>query len=174
MGVKGKFKFAGKIIDGFNSETMEELEFLCLEIRRRENALLIQADDLMKSCAVHCGGICCRNIYTDAVINLWDCVFILASRPEMSSTIFQCLAHEDPLFTSDCVFLKNGSGPCIFPSDIRPFTCIATFCDDDAPVKQEIRSLRKGFRKLARFVTAARVKSTFSYVTSVFSRDRGI
>jgi hypothetical protein len=40
-----------------------------------------------------------------------------------------CLEYENRLLASDCIFLSNGKGPCIFPPAVRPEVCITTFCN---------------------------------------------
>ncbi len=92
----------------------------------------------MTRCIQRCGGICRRNLQLDLVIGHWDFVFMLASNPALKEKIEECLEKEAPFFTSDCIFLENGVGPCVFPPDARPEVCLVTFCDDTSPVKREI------------------------------------
>jgi hypothetical protein len=57
-----------------------------------------------------------------------------------------CLKKEPALYISDCIFLKNGTGPCIFPHSVMPEMCITTFCFDETPAKKEIKLLNWGLR----------------------------
>jgi len=69
----------------------------------------------------------------------------------MGEKIFRC-AESESLFSANCVFLKNGTGPCMFPSGTKPHKCIATFCGRTGAVRQELRALRSSFNKLSRFM----------------------
>jgi len=69
----------------------------------------------------------------------------------MGETIFRC-AENESLFSANCVFLENGTGPCIFPPAAKPHKCIATFCGNTGPVRKELRALRSSFNKLFRFM----------------------
>jgi hypothetical protein len=66
------------------------------------------------------------------------------------------LAEDEPLFTADCMFLKGGIGPCLFPDGVRPEKCVLSFCGDDAPIAANIRSVHRGFVRLHRFLLLCR------------------
>jgi hypothetical protein len=88
----------------------------------------------------------------DAVFGIPDFVYILASTPALGAKIEECIRHEDPLFTSNCLFLERGVGPCIFPPDLRPEVCITSFCRGDDAIKAEIRRVKIDFWKLGVFL----------------------
>jgi hypothetical protein len=49
-----------------------------------------------------------------------------------------CLARES-FFPSDCIFLENGTGPCLFPDSLRPERCIISFCGVEPSVRKRDR-----------------------------------
>jgi hypothetical protein len=158
MSLNYQFKQAQKIIFGLNPEDTKCLQKICREIQAAEIALQEKSKDLMTRCIKKCGGICCKNVQSDLIISHWDFVFILTLKPSLENDMLICLKNEQPFFSSDCIFLEDGSGPCIFPYDIRPEVCIVTFCDDTSPVKKEIVSVKRKFFKLTWFVLLRRIQ----------------
>jgi hypothetical protein len=158
MSLAYQFKQAQKILRDLNSEDVSALEQICREIQVAEIDLQEKSKSLMTRCIHQCGGICCRNVQSDLIISHWDFVFILALKPFLKRNILRCLEKEKPFFSADCIFLENGSGPCIFPADARPEVCIVTFCDDTSPVKKEIASVKRKFFKLIWFILIRKVK----------------
>jgi hypothetical protein len=111
----------------------------------------------LKGCLRDCQGLCCRNLQLDAVFGIPDFVYVLTLEPALAATIEEGIRHEDPLFTSNCLFLERGVGPCLFPSDVRPEVCITSFCRGDEALKPEIRKVKMGFWKLGVFLRFRRV-----------------
>jgi len=155
MGLKYKFKKAQEIIEKTGNQDLIALRRICEEIQKVQNNLLEEAKDLLKYCENRCQGLCCRNIYPDDIITLADFVYILAMESSVESSvrdeISECLKKET-LFSSSCIFLKRGEGPCIFPSNLRPEKCITSFCGGDTTIKKEINMVGSKFSKLIRFI----------------------
>lgn len=152
MSLTSQFKQAQKIIQELSPEEAESLRKICYDIQAEEIKLQEKSKDLMTRCIQNCGGICCRNVQSDLVISHLDFVFLLSLKPALEENILKCLEKEQPFFSSDCIFLKDGTGPCIFPDDARPEVCIVTFCDDISPVNTEIARVKRKFFKLTWFV----------------------
>jgi len=150
MSLSYDFKKAIKTLHSLPPDELKSLESICGEIREAQDNLTISASELLKKCANSCKGLCCRNIYPDTIINYWDFLFILTLDTSYTELIRKCLKNET-LFSSDCIFLENGKGPCIFPAGIKPKICIMTFCGDILSIKKELRLVGSKFNKLARF-----------------------
>lgn len=161
--MKGEFKRAVKIVDRMDTDELEQLRKICHEIERAQNHLLVKAEAIMKRCETGCRGLCCKNIDLEAIIAYPDFVYILALRKSMRDIASECLKKET-LFRSDCVFLKNGKGPCVFPSGIRPKICVMTFCGDSASVKKEIARVGSLFNKLSVFILLRKPKALIRFL----------
>ena len=155
--MKGEFRRAVKLIDRMDAGDLEQLRGICRAIHRAQDDLLAKAGAIMKRCETGCQGLCCKNIELEDIIEYPDFVYILALRESMRDIASECLKKET-LFRSDCVFLKNGKGPCVFPSGIRPKICVMTFCGDTASVKKEIAHIGSGFNRLYRFILLRKPK----------------
>lgn len=151
MSLAYKFRKAAQIIDALDPRERTALEAICGDIQRAQVRLLQQAQGVLRMCIEQCQGLCCRNVYPDDLITLADCVYVLVADPLRKQHLIQCLQHES-MFSADCLFLENGVGPCLFPSDSRPEKCLITFCGDDRPVKPAIRVVRSHFSRLTRFI----------------------
>jgi hypothetical protein len=151
MSLRYKFKKADQIITGLNPAERMRLHNICQDIRRAENRLIEAAETILNNCAMRCQGLCCRNIQIDDIMTLLDCIHILETEPTLRRAIDQAVVQEG-LYSNDCIFLKEGVGPCLFPSDARPEKCILSFCRGDEIVAAELRQVRKGFNRLAGFV----------------------
>ena len=151
MGLRYKFKKAQGIIEKSCNRDLTAIKGICEEIQKVQNNLLEEAKDLLKYCENRCRGLCCRNIYPDDIITLADFVYILTMENSLREEISECLKKET-LFSSNCIFLKRGEGPCILPSDLRPEKCITSFCGGDTTIKKEINMVGSKFSKLIRFI----------------------
>jgi len=155
MGLKYKFKKAQELIDKSGNKDLAALKEICEEIQRAQNKLLEEGKDVLKYCEDRCRGLCCRNIYPDEIITFEDFVYILTMESSVGNSlreeISECLKKET-LFSSSCIFLKRGEGPCIFPPDLRPEKCIISFCGGDTAIKNEINMVGSKFSKLIRFI----------------------
>ena len=159
MGLKYKFIKAQGIIERSGDKDLIAIKDVCEEIQRAQNKLLEEAKDILTYCNDRCRGLCCRNIYPDEIITLADFVYILVMESSVESLvessvrneISECLKKET-LFSSSCIFLKRGEGPCIFPSDLRPEMCIISFCGGDTTIRKEINMVGSKFNKLIRFI----------------------
>ncbi len=158
MSLNYQFRQAQKIIRGLNPEELKSLQKICGEIQTAEIALQEKSKDLMTRCIKKCGGICCKNVQSDLIISHWDFVFILTLMPSLENDMSTCLKKEQPFFSSDCIFLNDGAGPCIFPDDARPEVCIVTFCDNTSPVRKEIIGVKRKFFKLTCFVLMRKIQ----------------
>lgn len=157
MGLRYKFRRARRIIAALLPEDRRRLERIAAGIQAAEEALLRRAAVPMAQCLGACQGLCCRNVDLDAIIATDDFIYLLARAPHLADPIASCLAADPPLFTADCPFLEGGAGPCIFPAALRPEVCLTTFCGDTADIRQEIRRLKRAYRKLAWFVRLRRL-----------------
>lgn len=158
MSLNHQFKQAKKIIRGLNSDNLKSLQKICCEIQAAEIRLQKKSRNLMTRCIQKCRGICCKNVQSDLIISHWDFVFILTMKPSLENQMLTCLEKEQPFFSSDCIFLNNGEGPCIFPDDARPEVCIVTFCDDTSKIKKEISQVKRKFFKLTWFVLLRKIQ----------------
>ena len=161
MSLRRQFEHAEKILSTLGGEENEELLKICREIRSAEIELHKKSSNLMRRCIERCTGICCRNLQLDLIISHWDFLYILIVRPDLKREMVECLEKEKPFFSADCIFLKDGVGPCIFPSDARPEVCLVTFCDDTGPVKKEIGKVKRKFFKLSWYADLQRIKKIF-------------
>ena len=164
MSLRHLFRQAEKIIAASSPEDLKGFERICLEIQDAELELQEKARPIMTRCIHRCEGICCRNVQIDLIIGLWDFLFILVLKPHLKKQIEECLEKEEPFFSSDCVFLKDGTGPCIFPPDARPEVCLVTFCDDTSQVKKEISRIKRKFFRLMWFVLMRRPRAVAKWL----------
>lgn len=152
MSLASKFRRAERLLERMDPADRKGLHRICCDVRDAQATLLAAADKQMTRCIQHCKGICCRNIELDPIISHWDLVLILTLAPQVRRRICQCLQNEDPLYTSDCVFLADGKGPCVFPASMRPEVCVTTFCENDRALRREIRQVKWLFAKVSWFV----------------------
>lgn len=151
MSLRYTFKRAETIVEALSAVDRASLDQIGKSIQSAEESLSAAAGDLLTLCSTKCRGLCCRNVYPDGLITLTDAVLILSRAGSMGETIFRC-AENESLFSANCVFLENGTGPCMFPPGTKPHKCIATFCGNTGPVRKELRALRSRFNKLFRFM----------------------
>ncbi len=161
MSLAYKYRKAQAIISGLNSEELKKLKGICDKIQRAEKRLKSVAKDAFTYCYTRCQGLCCRNIQPDAILTLYDFVYALALDPSLGDKIEKYLKNES-LYTSNCLFLADGEGPCLFSPYLMPETCINSFCSDHPGVNQEIRHVRSRFYQLARFIRWRAVKRLFT------------
>ena len=173
MGLKYSFQKAGKIIKDSGSGDLKALEGICLEIRQAEDQLLNKAINVLKRCENNCEGICCRNVQIDAIIGLPDFLYLLIMDSSKGDIISKCLENENIFFTSDCIFLENGKGPCVFPSNSRPEVCITTFCGDETEIKKEIKLVKSKFMKLDWFILLRKPRMLKNFLWRIFNRSVG-
>jgi hypothetical protein len=152
MGLNYSFKKAGKIINQLSPGDLITVEKICQEIQAAEDALNRKAEENLVKCLKKCEGLCCRNIRLDEIISLYDFIYLLTVQNSMRAKISKCLENEDLFYPADCIFLSDGKGPCIFPSNTRAAVCITTFCSNEAPIKREIRCVKRKFIKLNWFI----------------------
>jgi hypothetical protein len=151
------YRKAARILPRLHPDSRDALNALCRQIQVAERRLNAAAAARLKGCLEECRGLCCRNLQLDAVFGVPDFVYILATDPSLDAAVAHCLRHESPIFTSDCPFLENGVGPCIFPPDVRPEVCITSFCRGDEALKPEIRRVKTCFWKLGVLVNTRRL-----------------
>ena len=155
MELKNKIQKAQTIIDSFVGEERTRLLDICFDIRKAQDALNIEAQNFFKDCAERCKGICCRNICINDVVTLLDLIYILTIQKEIADQVESC-AQGETLFSADCLFLRNGTGPCLFQANTKPERCIITFCADIRPIRREIKAVRSKFNKLSRYTKIRR------------------
>ncbi len=138
MGLRFKFNQARKILNDIDPEILKGAREIGKEIRKAEEKLTLKGKRLFFKCKTECQGLCCRNLHPDSIISLHDFLFILMMNPKMDASISKCLEKENIFYTSDCIFLKDSKGPCIFPPDSMPEICIASFCSYERSIEKEI------------------------------------
>lgn len=171
MFVASQFNAAEKFLEGLNAAEREGLKEICGAIRTAERDLQHKARPLLERCMTGCQGLCCRNIDLEDILGRDDFIYILTLRPSLRRAIRQCLIRESA-FPADCMFLKDGVGPCLFPDDLRPKVCVMTFCFDHTSVRREIRRVGAGFNKLARFTWGVRVRAALNFLLPRSQWDR--
>lgn len=152
MLLQKKFQKAVAIVGRLTPHEVRQLTKICRRIQAAEERLLAASGELIQRCTRSCGGLCCRNLQSGQIIDLYDFVFILTAAPAMKPRIRKRVGHQLPDFTADCVFLENGEGPCIFPFNTRPEVCITSFCGREECISTEIRQVTRRFTTLRRFV----------------------
>jgi len=152
MGLKYKFNKAQKILNALDHLTLKNARRIGKEIQKAEEKLTLKGEKLFLKCKTECQGICCRNLHADDIISHYDFLFILVMNPKISVAISQCLERDTIIYASDCIFLKNGKGPCIFPPDLMPEICITAFCSYERSIQKEINFLKRKFMKLSQFI----------------------
>jgi len=165
-----QFESARHILAGMAAGDLEMLTTACRRVQQAQAALLTAAAAEMRRCTTACRGLCCRNVQLDAVIGLWDFLYILVLSHELAPRIEECLQQETPFFSADCIFLSDGVGPCIFAPDIRPEVCITAFCTDDRPVKHEIDRVKRTYLKMIWFVRLARANARMRHLIQAVKR----
>lgn len=150
MGLTYGLKAARKKIDALDAHDRQALTAICLGIRDAQAALTEKAAPLLAHCSNSCHGLCCRNILAADIITEWDLLYILCMAPQIENATAVCLAKEG-FFPSDCIFLENGIGPCLFPDNLRPERCIISFCRVEPTVDKEIDRVMAGFSRMIRF-----------------------
>lgn len=150
MGLDYSFRAAKKKIDRLDADERTRLLEICEEIRHAQQALSEKAAPLLQSCVDRCQGLCCRNIRPADIVTEWDLVYILAMARQLEPAIAACLSNEN-FFPSNCIFLADGVGPCLFPDDLRPERCIISFCRVETSIEKEIGRVMAGFSRLIRF-----------------------
>jgi hypothetical protein len=164
MSLTRQYKAARSLISELCEKDKKRLIEICDEIREAEILLQKKSRRIMTRCIQKCEGICCRNVQLDLIINYLDFLFITALEPVLNEKIKECLKKEQPFFSSDCIFLENGEGPCIFPSYVRPEVCLVTFCDNISSIKKEIRKVKLKFFKLTWFVMMRKPRAVKNWI----------
>jgi hypothetical protein len=160
MELHNKILKAQHFIESLSADEKTALMRICRDIQCAQDALNNGARSFFDACIGSCQGICCRNINVNDVVTQLDMIYVLSMKKKMAGQVTQCVGSES-LFTADCLFLENGIGPCIFPSNVKPERCIITFCDETLPIKREIKAVRSKFSKLSRF---SKIKRPFLWM----------
>ena len=150
MGLNHSYQTARKKIDALDVDERRALKAICDDIHDAQKALTLKATPILARCMAGCQGLCCRNIRPADIITEWDLVYILTMAPAVEDAMAGCLAAES-FFPSDCIFLENATGPCLFPDNLRPERCIISFCRVEPSVEKEIGRVMGGFSRLIRF-----------------------
>jgi hypothetical protein len=164
MGLGYQFDRACKTLHNLDTADRCALEDICRNIQRAEDELNAAAADAFKNCKTACLGICCRNVDLDAVLGFPDFVYILTMAPQLAADTALCLENEPALYVSDCIFLENGTGPCIFPGNVMPEVCITTFCSEESAAQNEIKRLKWQFFRLNWFLHTLKLRAALRFV----------
>lgn len=166
MGLNYSYKAARKKIDALGIEERRVLKAICRDIHHAQQELSHKAAPILEGCMAGCRGLCCRNIHPADIITEWDLVYILTMVPAIEDALVVCLARES-FFPLDCIFLENGTGPCLFPDNLRPERCIISFCRVEPSVEKEIGRVMAGFSRLIRFFMFRRLRHLFKWLTAI-------
>jgi hypothetical protein len=156
MGIRADFNQAERFMAALRPADHLRLRVICETIQAAETRLLANAAATMDRCIATCQGLCCRNIQLEAVIGACDLVYILTVAAHCRHRMAACLEKEVPLFAADCIFLADGVGPCILPENARAEVCLTTFCSRTEAIDRDIRRVKRGFYRLAWFMTTRR------------------
>jgi len=170
MGLGYQFKKARKTLSSLAPADRRTLAAICRDIQQAEENLLAAAEEALYRCRTVCRGICCHNVDLDAVLGFPDFVYILTLESSLAGRMAACLKNEPVLYVSDCIFLENGTGPCIFPHSVMPEVCITTFCTDETPAKKEIKLLKWKFFRLGWFLATLKVRIFLRYLAGFFGK----
>ena len=119
MGIKADFEEAERIIAGLRPVDRVKLCRICDEIQAAETDLLKQAEHNMDRCIAACQGLCCRNIQLEAIIGVWDLVYILTVAEAYRDRMAACLEKEMPVLCRR-LHLSRKRGGALFASRPRP------------------------------------------------------
>jgi len=158
------FRKAVTTIDGLAPSDLADLYGRCREIKKAEEKLLSAGRSAFRRCYTGCEGLCCRNVAIDEIIGFTDFIYILVLAGHLREDMEICLEKENKLFASDCIFLLNGKGPCLFPPAVRPEVCITTFCTNAVPVNREVRHVKFLFLKLNLYIFFLRAKTRIKII----------
>jgi hypothetical protein len=172
MGLAYTLKKAEALAAGLNTAEKRALVSLCEEIHTAETALLQAAKETLAGCLERCEGLCCRNVELEAIIGFADLLYLLVSGGASAATMAGRLRRQPPFFTSNCVFLREGKGPCIFPIDVRPETCITTFCTGEDTIRKEIRDVKRRFLRLNAFIFWHRARGWLRWIRTITGQPR--
>jgi hypothetical protein len=173
MGLEYSFRAAKKKIQRLDADERARLLEICEEIRHAQQALSDKAAPLLQACVDRCQGLCCRNLRLADIVTEWDLVYILALAPQLETAIAACLSRES-FFPSDCIFLADGAGPCLFPDDLRPERCIISFCRVEPSIEKEIGRVMGGFSRLIRFFKFRSLRRMGKWIMPAIGRRRPI
>jgi hypothetical protein len=151
MSLSYKVENAERIVQEMDGDEWSAMKEICTDIRDAQSLLLQQGRELMRHCVERCEGLCCRNIHPDDIINQADLVFVCTLERSMARTLAP-LVKSESLFSGPCPFLLDGRGPCVFPSAVRPERCLLTFCGEASSIREEVRTVRRAFSRLHRFL----------------------
>jgi len=152
MGIKADFTEAERILTRLGPDDRVRLRRICGGIQTAEAELLARAGPAMERCIHVCRGLCCRNIQLEAIIGVWDLVYILTVAGEYRNRMAACLEYEIPFYAADCVFLAGGKGPCILPATARAEVCLTTFCSATGGINKDIKRVKRRFYRLGWFL----------------------
>ena len=155
MQLAKKIDRAHDMLLGLGSADRNTVQCLCEDIKAAQTVLVRNALPMFAYCKDRCKGLCCRNISMETIITLVDMIFILAVDAFDRCRLRELAVHES-FFPSNCLFLRDGQGPCLFPENTKPERCILTFCVDVEPVSREIKAVKSSFSKLHRYALIRR------------------
>lgn len=139
------------MINSFKASEQLRVFQICKQIQAAQNELNTVAYGFFKNCLQCCKGICCRNIHINDIVSLLDFVFIFTISPSYVHLV-KNLSRKETLFSSDCLFLEDNIGPCVFSRNIKPERCIITFCQNTKSIRKEIRTVQGKFSQLERYL----------------------
>ncbi len=143
-----RFRRAAAFLEGLDASQRARVDSACLRIKKAQQAILLRGAAYLEHCGRVCRGLCCRNLKVDEIVSLYDFILVLASAPLSADLIAERARAAKGLQNADCVFLKDGSGPCLFPEDLKPERCIASFCFSTGLIRRELSCLRRSFTRL--------------------------
>jgi len=88
----------------------------------------------------------------DEIVSFYDFILVLLLAPSLADLLARRVEAVQGLHNADCVFLKDGRGPCIFPEDLKPERCVASFCFGTSRIRRDLSRLRRSFTRLVLWV----------------------
>lgn len=171
MALTHSLRVAQKRRNSLDAKERKAVLAICRDIHLAQKSLTEKAAPILSACMVKCRGLCCKNIHPADIITEWDLFYAILLAPQIEPELIDCLAGES-FFSTDCIFLKNGSGPCIFPENIRPERCIISFCKVEPLVEKEIGRVMGGFSQLIHFIQWLPLRRVARRLTSLILARR--
>jgi len=169
MGLYPTYNPARRIIKRLGPEDQKNLVAICRRIKDAQTDLAVAAAPYLERCAHRCEGLCCRNAHLEEIIGLEDFIYILTLAPALAEEMAGRLQEDKGLFTRDCVFLANGTGPCILPAGVRPEVCVTSFCTETPAASKAIAVVKWRFQHLAWFIRLRRLRALWRWIAPGFS-----
>ncbi len=161
MVLLSRYNQAAALLAGLDACRRRKLEAACRRIQKVQQEILRQGAVYLEHCGRVCKGLCCRNLNVAEIVSFYDFVLVLVSCPSLADLIAQRARAARKSHSADCVFLKDGRGPCLFPPDLKPERCVTSFCFHTGKIRRELSWLRRSFTRLVWLIWWYRLPGIF-------------